>query len=259
MNAREQIAAILAAQLAGTEAPPAPPVRPRELHPATEATKRRRRARDKRAARRDAVEQLTARVSRAASAAGEPFRPLARIPARTWAMARAVVLDVSGRTASSALATLPAVVRHRARAHLGDTRQLVTRYRAAMLVGLYQLARPSRARRQGRMVVAGYARGALAALLRSPLDGRRLSVSRCYGRAMHAAPIVPWLADRGLLAREQPGRGARGVHRGPSGYALALYYLDGDAQPLQFLDAPSTRGRSGVTVSLAELLARPPD
>lgn len=259
MNAREQIAAILAAHLAGEEAPPAPPVRPRELHPATQRTQRRRRARDKRAARRDAVEQLTARVSRAATAAGEPIRPLARIPARTWAMARAVVLDTSGRTASSAIATLPAAVRHRARAHLGNTRQLVTRYRAAMLVSLYQLARPSRARRRGRMVVAGYARGALAALLRSPLDGERLSVSRCYGRAMNAQPIVPWLADRGLLSREQPGRGARGVHRGPSGYALSLYYLDGDAQPLQLLDVPATRGRSGAAVSLSALLARPPD
>jgi hypothetical protein len=257
-EARERIAAILAAHLADAPLPEPPARRARELRPETQRNQRRRAARDKRARRADAVERLQAQLSRAATAAGEPYRPALRIPGRTWSMAAAVVADRSGRTAGCALATLPLALRHRARAELGDLRPLLARYRAALLVALHQLSRPSRARRRGRRVVSGFSRGALSALLRAPADGARLSVSRVYGRAMNAQPIVPWLADRGLLSREQPGRGARGVPRGPSGYALGLYYLDGDPEQLAPELLPELR-RSRGPVTLAELLARPPD
>jgi hypothetical protein len=257
-EARERIAQILAAHLADAELPPAPPERARQLAPETQRRKRRRAARDKRGARAEAVERLQAQLSRAATRSGEAYRPALRIPGRTWSMAAAVVADRSGRTAGSALGTLPLALRHRARAELGDLRPLLARYRAALLVALHQLSRPSRARRRGRRVVSGFSRGALAALLRAPANGERLSVSRVYGRNMNARPILPWLADRGLLAREQPGRGARGVPRGPSGYALGLYYLDGDAEQFAPQLAPALRSLRGP-VTLSELLARPPD
>ena len=257
-EARARIAEILAAQLGDAELAPAPAPRARELVPDTQRRKRRRAAQDRRDARAHAVERLQAQLSRAATRAGEAYRPALRIPSRTWSMAAAVVADRSGRTAGSALATLPLALRHRARAELGDLRPLLARYRAALLVSLHQLSRPSRARRRGRRVVSGFARGALAALLRAPADGQQLSVSRVYGRAMNAQPILPWLADRGLLAREQPGRGARGVPRGPSGYALGLYYLDGDPEQLPPELLPALRSSRGP-VTLAELLARPPD
>lgn len=256
-DARARIAEILAAQLGDTELPPAPASRARELRPDTQRRARKRRARDRRDARSVALEQLQAKISRAASAAGELYRPALRIPSRTWSMASAVVADRSGRTAGSALGTLPLALRHRARAELGDLRELPARYRAALLVGLHQLSRPSRARRHGRRVVSGFARGALAALLRRPDCGKGLSVSRVYGTAINARPLLPWLAERGLLSREQPGRVARGVPRGPSGYALGLYYLDGDPEQLapELVSMPRSRG----VAMLAELLARPPD
>lgn len=257
-EARERIAQILAAHLADAELPPVLPERARQLTPETQRRKRRRAARDKRDARADAVARLQAQLSRAATRSGEAYRPALRIPARTWSMAAAVVADRSGRTAGSALGTLPLALRHRARAELGDLRPLLARYRAALLVALHQLSRPSRARRRGKRVVCGFSRGALAALLRAPGDGERLSVSRVYGRAMNAQPILPWLADRGLLEREQPGKKARGVPRGPSGYALGLYYLDGDAEQLAPQLAPALRSSRGP-VTLARLLARPPD
>ena len=255
-EARERIAQILAAHLADAESPPAP----LQLAPKTQRRKRRRAARDKRDARADAVVRLQAQLSRAATRSGEAYRPALRIPGRTWSMAASVVADRSGRTAGSALGTLPLALRHRALAEIGNLRPLLARYRAALLVALHQLSRPSRARRRQKRVVAGFSRGALAALLRAPGDGKRLSVSRVYGRAMNAQPILPWLADRGLLAREQPGRGARGVPRGPSGYALALYYLDGDGDLEQLAPqlAPALRCSRGP-VTLSELLARPPD
>ena len=255
-EARERIAQILAAHLADAESPPAP----LQLAPKTQRRKRRRAARDKRDARADAVVRLQAQLSRAATRSGEAYRPALRIPGRTWSMAASVVADRSGRTAGSALGTLPLALRHRALAEIGNLRPLLARYRAALLVALHQLSRPSRARRRQKRVVAGFSRGALAALLRAPGDGKRLSVSRVYGRAMNAQPILPWLADRGLLAREQPGRGARGVPRGPSGYALALYYLDGDGDAEQLAPqlAPALRCLRGP-VTLSELLARPPD
>ena len=255
-EARERIAQILAAHLADAESPPAP----LQLAPKTQRRKRRRAARDKRDARADAVVRLQAQLSRAATRSGEAYRPALRIPGRTWSMAASVVADRSGRTAGSALGTLPLALRHRALAEIGNLRPLLARYRAALLVALHQLSRPSRARRRQKRVVAGFSRGALAALLRAPGDGKRLSVSRVYGRAMNAQPILPWLADRGLLAREQPGRGARGVPRGPSGYALALYYLDGDGDLEQLAPqlAPALRCLRGP-VTLSELLARPPD
>jgi len=255
-DARERIAQILAAHLADVESPPAPP----QLAPKTQRRKRRRAARDKRDARADAIVRLQAQLSRAATRSGEAYRPALRIPGRTWSMTAAVVADRSGRTAGSALGTLPLALRHRALAEIGNLRPLLARYRAALLVALHQLSRPSRARRRQKRVVAGFSRGALAALLRAPGDGKRLSVSRVYGRAMNAQPILPWLADRGLLAREQPGRGARGVPRGPSGYALALYYLDGDGDAEQLAPqlAPALRCLRGP-VTLSELLARPPD
>ena len=258
-EARERIAQILATHLADAELPPAPPERARQLAPETQRRKRRRAARDKRDARADAVARLQAQLSRAATRSGEAYRPALRIPGRTWSMAAAVVADRSGRTAGSALGTLPLALRHRALAELGSLRPLLARYRTALLVALHQLSRPSRARRRGKRVVAGFSRGALAALLRSPADGERLSVSRVYGRAMNAQPILPWLADRGLLAREQPGKAARGVPRGPSGYALGLYYLDGgDAEQLAPQLSPALRSSRGP-VTLADLLARPPD
>ena len=259
MIPRDYFAALAASAMGEAPAPaPLPAPRARELTPPTQRSERRRAARDRRARRATAFEQLEARVSRACSAAGEPYRAPPRIPSRVWSMARAVVRDNSGRTASSALATLPLATRHAARTAIGSTRPLLARYRAALLVALHQLSRPSRARRRGRAVVTGFCRSELAALLRSPSDGHVLSVSRVYGRAMHAEPIVPWLADVGLLTREQPGRGALGVPRGPSGYALGVYYLPTDPAPELLAERPELRPRS-APVTLAELLARPPD
>jgi len=252
-EARARIADILAAALTGTEAPPAPPVRPRELHAPTQRRARAAQARSRRARRADALERLEARVSRACSSRGEAYRPPPRIPSRTWAMTQAVVADRSGRTATSALATLPSTVRARARAALGLCRQLVERYRAAMLVALHQVARPSRARRARGAVVVGFCRAALARLLRAPDDGRGLSVSRVYGRSINAAPILPWLVDADLISREQPGRAARGVPRGPSGYALSVYYVDAEVGALELpalelpaLELPAARGRCAL-------------
>ena len=253
----------LAASAMDLEAPaPAPePRRARELSPVTVKRARARRARDARARRADALERLEARASRAASAAGEPYRPIPRIPARVWALASAVVRDTSGRTASTALSTLPLELRHRAQRELaGTARELATRYRVALLVALSALARPHRSRRRPGRVVSGFARGAVAALVRSPATGEALSVSRVFGRRFNAhEPLLPWLHDRGLLRREQPGLGARGVVRGPSGYALGLYYLDGPALELE-APAPSSRRRSSSGfLRLEELLERPPD
>jgi hypothetical protein len=88
-----------------------------------------------------------------------------------------------------------------------------------------------------------------------------LCVSRVFSRSVNGAPLLPWLVDRGLVAREQPGRGARGVYRGPSGYALGVYYLDGDE--LDELDERNgsrraPRGRADLA-PLRAFLARPPD
>lgn len=242
-------------------APELPAPRARELTRPTVKRARARRARDARARRADALERLEAKASRAASAAGEAYRPIPRIPARVWALASAVVRDTSGRTASTALSTLPLELRHRAQRELaGTARELATRYRVALLVSLSALARPHRSRRRPGRVVSGFARGAVAALVRSPATGEALSVSRVFGRAFNAhEPLLPWLHDRGLLRREQPGLGARGVVRGPSGYALGLYYLDGPALELE-TPAPSSRRRSSSGfLSLEELLERPPD
>jgi len=252
-EARTIIAGILAAALEGAPAPEPPLRRARELTRPTQRAARARAARDVRDARADARERLEARVSRECARRGEAYLPPPRIPSRTWAMAQAVVSDRSGATATSALATLPSTVRARARAALGACRELVARYRAAMLVALHQLARPSRARRSRGAVVAGFCRSALARLLRAPDDGRGLSVSRVYGRAIHAAPVVPWLVDADLIAREQPGRGARGVPRGPSGYALAVYYVDAEqlaALELPALELPAPSAWLGTLVEL---------
>lgn len=229
MTPREYYAALAASAMGDAPAPVEPVRRPRELGRVSVRAQRARDARDERGRRADALARLESRVARECDRRGEPVRRVQRIPPRTWAMAQAVVSDRTGRTATSALATLPASVRARARTALGACRELVARYRAAMLVALHQLARPSRARRSRGAVVAGYARGALARLLRVPADGRGLSVSRVYGRAIHGAPVMPWLVDAGLVASEQPGMGARGVARGPSGWALGLYYVDVDA------------------------------
>lgn len=256
MTPREQIAALLASALGEGPPPELPPRRARELPPPR--TKKRRS--DRRARRAGALERLTAAASRAASAAGEPYRPIRGIPARTWSACSAIVRDTSGRTAASALSTLPIALRHRARAELAPlARTLTGRYRIAFLVGLHQLSRPYRGRRRPGRVVDGYARGALCALLRSPATGDRLSVSRVYGSAINGAPIVPWLAERDLLRREQPGRGARGVVRGPSGYALGVYYLDGDALEDHARAESRPARRTRAPLVLAELLERPPD
>lgn len=252
-EARAIIAALLESALEDAPVPSLPPKRARELTRPTQRAARARAARDVRDARAEARERLEARVSRACSSRGEAYAPPPRIPSRTWAMAQAVVADRSGRTATSALATLPSTVRARARAALGLCRQLVERYRAAMLVALHQVARPSRARRARGAVVSGFCRAALARLLRAPDDGRGLSVSRVYGRAIHAAPILPWLVDADLISREQPGRAARGVPRGPSGYALSVYYVDAErsaALELPALELPASRGWLGALVAL---------
>lgn len=261
-SARARIAELLEAALADAPAPPASPVRARELVPDTQKRARRRAARERRGRRADALERLEARASRAATAAGEAYRPIPRIPARVWALCSAVTRDTSGRTARTALSTLPLELRHRATRELGPTaRDLATRYRVALLVGLSTLARPTRSRRRPARVVEGFARGAVAALVRNPATGERLSVSRVFGRRFNAhEPLIPWLHERGLLRREQPGLGARGVVRGPSGWALGLYYLDGPSCDLEAPPRSSSRTRSlsGPTL-LEELLLRPPD
>lgn len=265
-EARARIAELLVAALADADAPAPPPVRARELAPTTQRTQRRRRGRDARARRATAVERLEAAASRGAATAGDAYRPPPRMPRRAWAIAQAIVRDTSGVTARTALTTLPLSVRHRAAAAIGDARTLAARYRAALLIGLYQASRPSRSRRRPGRVVDGFSRAALCSLVRSPADNHRLSVSRVYGRQIHGAPLMPWLIDAGLLSREQPGRGARGVFRGPSGWALSVYYLPDDAAPASALTphparrAPASRPSTHDTHSqwLADLL-RPPD
>jgi len=184
------------------------------------------------------------------------------MPRRAWSLATAIVRDTSGRTAATALSTLPLALRHRAQRELArDVRRLEARYRVALLVGLHAASRGHRSRRRPRRVVEGFARAALCSLVRSPADGRALCVSRVFSRSVNGAPLLPWLVDRGLVQREQPGRGARGVYRGPSGYALGVYYLDGDElDELDELDGarPALRGRADLA-PLRELLARPPD
>jgi len=260
VTVRDYFAALAASAMDASAPAPEPAARQaRELAPPTKRGARRARARDARARRTDAVERLTAAASRGAATVGDPYRPPPRMNPRAWRLATAVIRDTSGRTASTALSTLPLALRHRAQHELArDVRKLVTRYRIALLVGLSVLSRGHRSRRRPLRVVEGFARGALCSLVRSPADGHALSVSRVYGRAIHGAPIMPWLVDRGLVRSEQPGRDARGVYRGPSGYALGVYYLDGDALPELVEPArrvEHARGRSLVR----DLLARPPD
>jgi hypothetical protein len=260
--ARDRIAELLASALDGVPPPPAPPVRARELVPLTQKRARRRRARDARARRADAVERLQAAASRGAATVGDAYRAPPRMNPRAWQLATAIVRDTSGRTAATALSTLPLALRHRAQRELArDVRRLEGRYRVALLVGLHALSRAHRSRRRPRRVVEGFARSALCSLVRSPADGRALCVSRVFSRSVNGAPLLPWLVDRGLVAREQPGRGARGVYRGPSGYALGVYYLDGDElHGVEELDG--ARGAPRARANLAPLrafLARPPD
>lgn len=260
--ARDRIAELLASALDGVPLPPAPPVRARELAPVTQRRARRRRARDARTRRADAVERLQAAASRGAATVGDAYRVPPRMNPRAWQLSTAIVRDTSGRTAATALSTLPLALRHRAQRELArDVRRLEGRYRVALLVGLHALSRQHRSRRRPRRVVEGFSRSALCSLVRSPADGRALCVSRVFSRSVNGAPLLPWLVDRGLVSREQPGRGARGVYRGPSGYALGVYYLDGDE--LAELDERSgARRASQARADLAPLrafLARPPD
>ena len=260
MTVRDYFAALAASAMDASAPAPEPPARrARELAPPTKRGARRARARDARARRADAVERLEAAASRGAATVGDAYRPPPRMNPRAWRIASAIVRDTSGRTAATAISTLPLALRHRARAELaGTVRELVTRYRVALLVGLSTISRGHRSRRRPSRVVEGFARSALCSLVRSPADGAPLSVSRVYGRAINGAPLMPWLVDRGLVLSEQPGRAARGVYRGPSGYALGVYYLDGDELPELVEHAPRVEHARGVEL-LRELLVRPPD
>jgi hypothetical protein len=261
MIPRDYFAALAASAMDASAPAFEPPARrARELARPTKRGARRARARDARARRADAVERLEAAASRGAATVGDPYRPPPRMNPRAWRIATAIIRDTSGRTASTALSTLPLALRHRAQRELArDVRKLVTRYRIALLVGLSTISRGHRSRRRPSRVVEGFARSAVCSFVRSPADGHALSVSRVYGRAVNGAPLMPWLVDRGLVQTEQPGRGARGVYRGPSGYALGVYYLDGDELVRELVE-PARRVEHARGPSLVrDLLARPPD
>lgn len=213
---------------ASAEMPEAPP----SSSPTRTTARRARRAaqRGRKAERNVKREQFEARCMRAAAAAGETYKAPPRTPPRVWAIVRAICNDTKGHVVLSALSCLPLALRHRARELVAD-RELVkhptTRYRVAKLVALSLLAGPSRSSK-GPRVVAGFCREALAGLIRSPLYGEPLSVSRLFNRDQNAGPILPHLVDLDLVHVEQPGRDAKGVPRGPTGWALNVYYLDGD-------------------------------
>ena len=238
------------AQGAMEHAEEAPP-RPMELTPRRVLERRRkaetlRKARGLRARERRRIknEQFDADVARRAVARGDGVQAPPRTPPAVWQLVRAITRDTSPRgvVVMSSLSRLPLELRHAARRELAKSglamSHPVTRYRVALLVGLSMLATSSRSTRAPR-VVAGFCRGALCGLLRSPLTGRQLSISRVYGRDINGAPIEPWLVDVKLVHVEQPGLGAKNVPRGipkksaPQGHALNVYYLEGedDAPP----------------------------
>jgi hypothetical protein len=230
-NARVAYFAALA-ESAMNDAPEAP-ARPAILAPPERRDprgKRRRQAQDRRAARKDRRAAFETKIARAAQANGDAYRAPPRTPPRVWALVRAICRDTGGSVVLSALSTLPLELRHRARVLIEDRSRVThpaTRYRVAFLVAVSRMARSSRSSR-GARVLSGYCRGALCALLVSPLTGRALSVSRVFGSDFNALPIVPELIALGLLHAEQPGRAARNVPRGPSGWALNVYYIEGD-------------------------------
>lgn len=207
-----------AAAAAAMEGAPLPE-RPRNTFP--RAARRRQTAAELAAVRR---EKFEARCARAQHARGEPIRPPPRTPPKVWELVRAITRDTSGSVAPSALSVLPLELRARARAALEghDMRHPTTRYRVALLVALSELA-------GARRVVSGFCRESLCGLLRSPLTGDALSLSRVFNRAINAGPILAWLIDEELVEVRQPALDEPGVPRGPSrpdcpeGYALNLY------------------------------------
>jgi len=235
------------------EAPACPEkLKARKRKPGGKRREKKQRAdarRAERAARRAAFET---QIARNAHANGDDFRAPPGTPPEVWRAVHAIVADTRGEVLRSHLSTLPLDVRERAQvlADEYDPRDISTRYRVALLVGLSMLARATTSTRAPR-VVSGFCCTALCALLRDPRTGRTLSRSRVFNRRINAPPIFSELKDLGLVHVEQPGLGARNVPRGRV-YALNVYYLGGT--PAEHREAMRRRARARA-VERAQLSA----
>jgi len=252
----ERVEYFAALAVAAMEHAPEAPACPEKLKARKRKPGKRRekkqRADARRAARAERRAAFEAQIARNAHANGDDFRAPPGTPPEVWRAVRAIVADTRGEVVRSHLSTLPLDVRERAQVLVNeyDPRDISTRYRVALLVGLSMLARATTSTRAPR-VVSGFCCNALCALLRDPRTGRTLSRSRVFNRRINAPPIFSELKDLGLIHVEQPGLGARNVPRGRV-YALNVYYVGGT--PAEHREAMRRRARARA-VERAQLAA----